>query len=94
MLAIGVQRQGVREARLSCHLQAVQDRRPLALVVRQYPNMQAWVLLRQGLKLVAGAVGAAIHNDKNRAPLGTGLGHGFQHLWPRVVAGDDDKVRV
>ena len=70
MLAVGIHRQGVREAGLARGLERVQHGGALADVARQHLDAQARVVGRHRAQPVGRAVAAAVDDDPHRRPGG------------------------
>jgi hypothetical protein len=94
VLAVGIHGQHMGEAGFKRGFQAMQNRRSLALVVRQYHDFQPGILSGHGLEDLPGAVAAAVHHHPHRLPELPGFAHGLENRCAGVVAGNEHEMRA
>jgi hypothetical protein len=92
VLAVGVHRQRLGEAGLSCRLQAVQHRGTLALVGRQLEHAQAGQRGGEFTQALRRAIGAAVDHHPDRVPRRAGVAHRALEQRAGVVARNDDEL--
>ena len=92
MLAVGVHRQRVGEARRRRGTNAVQHRGAFARVDGELEHAQPGIRRRERREALAAAVGAAVQHDPDRVPVRARRAHRLHQDRAGVVARDEDEM--